>query len=115
MLSVLNRPGAPCSSRDPTTSRQTASAPRPELPSSCCSRRASPPATALSADGRYSIDAVTGQIRTALELNFEAGNSRVGYSVYARDHQGAAGYLQAASSVTIAIGNVNEANSLPST
>ena len=70
-------------------------------------------ASGTSSDGRYTIDAVTGVIKTNAALNFEAGNTSVAYTVIARDNAGAAGYKQASSSVTIGINNVNEANSLP--
>lgn len=70
-------------------------------------------ASGTSSDGRYTIDATTGQIRTAAGLNFEAGSISVAYTVIARDNAGAAGYNQTSSSVTIAINNLNEQNSLP--
>lgn len=69
-------------------------------------------ASGTSSDGRYAIDAVTGQIKTNAGLNFEAGNTSVAYTVIARDNQGNAGYSQSSTSVTIGINNVNEANSL---
>nr|WP_280529685.1 cadherin domain-containing protein [Novosphingobium aerophilum] len=72
-------------------------------------------ASATSADGRYAINAVTGQITTAAALNFEAGTPSQVYTVIARDNAGNAGYLQAQSAVTIGIRDVNEANSLPAT
>jgi Ca2+-binding RTX toxin-like protein len=66
-------------------------------------------ASATSSDGRYSIDAATGVIKTAAALNFEAGTPSVPYQVIARDNAGAAGYNQVASTVTIGIADVNEA------
>ncbi|MBJ7439816.1 MAG: cadherin domain-containing protein [Sphingopyxis sp.] len=71
-------------------------------------------ASGVSSDGRYAIDAVTGQITVNAALNFEAGTTSVTYTVVARDNAGNAGYLQAQTSVTIAINNLNEQNSLPS-
>ncbi|MDV3456358.1 cadherin domain-containing protein [Sphingomonas sp. HF-S4] len=72
-------------------------------------------ASATSADGRYTIDAVTGVVKTAAALNFEAANPSGTYQVIARDNAGGAPYNQAVSAVTIGITNVNEANSLPAT
>ena len=66
-------------------------------------------ASATSADGRYAIDAVTGAITTASPLNYEAGTPSAAYTVVTRDNAGAAGYIEAASTVTIGINNVNEA------
>jgi Ca2+-binding RTX toxin-like protein len=71
-------------------------------------------ASAISSDNRFSINATTGQITSNGALNFEAGSPSVAYTVIARDNQGAAGYNQVQSSVTIGITNVNEANSVPS-
>jgi len=68
-----------------------------------------------SADGRYSIDTVTGQIRTTAALNFEAGNTSVTYTVVARDNQGNPGYLETLSAVTIGINNLNEPNNINGT
>ncbi|MEV5032350.1 cadherin domain-containing protein [Sphingobium sp. LMC3-1-1.1] len=70
-------------------------------------------ASGTSSDGRYTIDAVTGQIKTNAALNYEAGNTSVAYTVIARDNQGAAGYTQSSTTVTVGINNLNEANSLP--
>ena len=70
-------------------------------------------ASATSFDGRYAIDAVTGQIRTAAALDFEAGSTSVSYTVVARDSLGNPGYSQASTTVTIAVNNLNEANSMP--
>lgn len=70
-------------------------------------------ASGTSSDGRYTIDATTGQIKTAAGLNFEAGSTSVAYTVIARDNAGAAGYNQTSTSVTIGINNLNEQNSLP--
>jgi Ca2+-binding RTX toxin-like protein len=70
-------------------------------------------ASATSSDGRYLIDAVTGVITTNAALNFEAGSTSGAYTVIARDNQGAAGYNQISTSVTVGIANLNEANSLP--
>src|SRR6202007_718815 len=71
-------------------------------------------ASATSSDGRYAIDAITGQIKTNAALNFEAGNTSVAYTVISRDNAGNAGYNQVQTSVTIAINDVNEPNSLGS-
>lgn len=70
-------------------------------------------ATGTSSDGRFTIDALTGQIRPNAALNFEAGNPSATYTVIARDNAGASGYFQAQTSVTIGIVDRNEANSLP--
>lgn len=70
-------------------------------------------ASGTSSDGRYTIDAVSGQIKTNAALNYEAGNTSVAYTVIARDNQGAAGYTQSSTTVTIGINDLNEANSLP--
>jgi len=71
-------------------------------------------ASATTTDGRYRIDAVTGQVTTNASLNYEAANPSQSYTVIARDNAGATGYNQVSRSLTIAINNVNEANSLPS-
>jgi Ca2+-binding RTX toxin-like protein len=69
--------------------------------------------SATTADGCYRIDAVSGQIQTNAALNFEAGASSASYTVVARDNAGAAGFLQAQTTVTIGINNINEQNVLP--
>jgi Ca2+-binding RTX toxin-like protein len=69
-------------------------------------------ATSASSDGRYAINATTGQITTAAVLNYEAGSPAATYTVAVRDNAGAAGYTQATSTVTIGINNLNEQNSL---
>lgn len=69
-------------------------------------------ASTTSSDGRYAINALTGQITTNSVLNFEAGTPSVAYTVVARDNQGNLGYNQAASTVTIGINDVNEPHSL---
>lgn len=66
-------------------------------------------ASAISADGRYVIDALTGQIRVNGALNFEAATPSQTYQVIARDNAGEAGYNQTQSAVTIGISDVNEA------
>ncbi len=66
-------------------------------------------ASAISADGRYIIDAVTGQIRVNAALDFEGASPSQQYQLVARDNAGEPGYHQAESTVTIAIGDVNEA------
>jgi Ca2+-binding RTX toxin-like protein len=66
-----------------------------------------------STDGRYTINAVTGVIRTATVPNFEAPSPVQTYKVVARDNAGATGYNQAVTNVTIAIADLNEPNSLP--
>jgi Ca2+-binding RTX toxin-like protein len=71
-------------------------------------------ATSTSSDGRYAINATTGQITTNAALNFEAGSTSGAYTVIARDNQGNAGYNQTQSTVTINIQDVNEQNSWPS-
>ena len=70
-------------------------------------------ASSTSSDGRYTINATTGQITTKVALNYEAGTPSATYTVIARDNAGAAGYNQVQTSVTIGINNLNEANSLP--
>jgi len=69
--------------------------------------------SATTEDGRYRIDAVSGQIQTNAALNFEAGAPSVSYTVVARDNAAAAGFLQAQTTVTIGINNINEQNVLP--
>jgi hypothetical protein len=69
-------------------------------------------ATATSSDGRYTIDATTGQIKTAAALNYEAASPSKTYTIAARDNGGAAGYTQSTSNVTIGINNLNEQNAL---
>ncbi|HEX8062962.1 MAG TPA: cadherin domain-containing protein, partial [Allosphingosinicella sp.] len=69
-------------------------------------------ASSISADGRYAINANNGTIITNAALDYEAMLAPGTYTVIARDNQGAAGYNQAQSSVTIRIGDVNETNSL---
>lgn len=69
-------------------------------------------ASATSFDGRYTIDAVTGVVKTNAALNYEAGNAVVNYTVLARDNQGNAGYTQSAMTVTISVNNLNEQNTL---
>ncbi|HEX8573846.1 MAG TPA: cadherin domain-containing protein [Allosphingosinicella sp.] len=68
---------------------------------------------ATSADGRYSIDASTGAIRTAAALDHETMATAVSYAVVARDNAGNAGFIQASTTVTIGVNNLNEANTLP--
>ncbi|MFN3748267.1 MAG: cadherin domain-containing protein, partial [Sphingorhabdus sp.] len=69
-------------------------------------------ATSVSSDGRYAINATTGQITTNAVLNFEGGSPSIAYTVIARDNAGNAGYNQTASTVTIGINDVNEPHSL---
>ena len=66
-------------------------------------------ASAISADGRYAIDALTGQIRVNGVLNFEAATPSQTYQVIARDNAGEAGYNQAQTVVTIGVNDINEA------
>jgi Ca2+-binding RTX toxin-like protein len=66
-----------------------------------------------SSDGRYAIDSATGSIRTNAALNYETAATPTSYTVIARDNLGNPGYFEASTTVTIAIGNVNEANALP--
>ena len=66
-------------------------------------------ASATSSDGRYRIDALTGQITVNAALNFEAASPTRIYQVVARDNAGNAPFNQAQSAVTIAIGDINEA------
>lgn len=69
-------------------------------------------ASAISADGRYAINATTGEIRTNASLDFDTGTPGANYTVIARDNAGADGYNQAATNVRIDIVDVNEAHSL---
>ncbi|PSJ40786.1 hypothetical protein C7I55_10850 [Sphingomonas deserti] len=62
-----------------------------------------------SSDGRYTIGLLTGTITTAGALNYENMSAPTGYTIIARDNLGAAPSNQAPTSVTIAVGNVNEA------
>lgn len=66
-------------------------------------------ASTISSDGRYIIDAVSGQIQVNSALDFEAPSPSQTYQVVAQDNAGAPGYNQAQSAVTIAINDVNEA------
>ena len=66
-------------------------------------------ASSISADGRYAIDAVTGQIRVNGALNFEAATPSQTYQIVARDNAGGPGYNQAQTAVTIGINDLNEA------
>lgn len=66
-------------------------------------------ASAISADGRYVIDVLTGQIRVNGALNFEAATPSQIYQVVARDNAGEPGYNQAQTAVTIGINDINEA------
>ena len=65
-------------------------------------------AVSTSTDGRYSIDAATGAIRTATALDYEAMSAPAGYTVVARDNAGNSPYFQASTAVTIGVSNVNE-------
>jgi Ca2+-binding RTX toxin-like protein len=69
--------------------------------------------TATSTDGRYTIDAVTGQIRTAMALNYETTTAPVSYWVAARDNNGVGSYFQTQMQISLAVRDVNEPNSLP--
>jgi Ca2+-binding RTX toxin-like protein len=71
-------------------------------------------ASATSADGRYTIDAATGAIRTAAAINYETMSAPVDYAVVARDNAGASPYFQASTSVRIGVANVNETPGTPS-
>jgi len=66
-------------------------------------------ASATSSDGRYRIDALTGQITVNAALNFEAASPSRTYQVLARDNAGNAPFNQAQSAVTIGIRDINEA------
>lgn len=66
-------------------------------------------ASGLSADGRYSIDAFNGEIRTAALLDFETAPANETYQIVARDNGGEPGYREAISIVAIDIMDVNEA------
>lgn len=66
----------------------------------------------VSSDGLFAINATTGAITTAKALDHESKASG-SYTVVARDNAGAGGANEAVTTVTIAIGDVNEANSLP--
>jgi Ca2+-binding RTX toxin-like protein len=65
-------------------------------------------------DGLFSIDATSGAITTLAPLDHETLAS-ASYVVAARDNDGAAGANQAVTTVNIAVGNLNEANTLPAT
>ncbi|HEX8480545.1 MAG TPA: cadherin domain-containing protein [Allosphingosinicella sp.] len=67
-----------------------------------------------STDGRYTIDPVSGAIKTAVAMDFESMTAPVDYAVIARDNAGNAPYFQAQTTVTITVGDVNEKNSFPS-
>ena len=63
----------------------------------------------VSSDGRYTIDAVTGTITSVGALDYEAGTPTGSYTIAARDNQAQPGYLMAATTVTIAIIDLNDA------
>ena len=66
-------------------------------------------------DGRYQIDALTGNITTTAQaLDSEGADPTRTYNVIARDNAGAASFNQASTNVTIAIANINQPNSLQS-
>jgi len=64
-------------------------------------------------DGRYTIDQMSGQIRTKVVPNYETGSPSTSYIVIARDNAGLSGYNQVSSVVAIDVTNLNEANYLP--
>ena len=66
-------------------------------------------ASATSGDGRYAINAISGEITTARVLDRESADASTSHIVIARDNRGAAGYTQAQSTVTVGVSNVNEA------
>ena len=70
-------------------------------------------ASAVSGDGRYAIDELSGRIAIAGVLDFESGTPSRTYRVIARDNGGIGPFNQAESAVTIGITDLNEANSLP--
>jgi Ca2+-binding RTX toxin-like protein len=70
-------------------------------------------ASAVSSDGRYTIDAVSGVIKTYAAIDFEAGPASVVHTVIARDNAGNAPFNQTSTAVTIGVTNLNEANALP--
>jgi Ca2+-binding RTX toxin-like protein len=67
----------------------------------------------LSSYGRYRIDALTGEITLAVTVDHEAPAPISQHQVIARDDRGAAGGHESRTSVTIAITDINEANSIP--
>ncbi len=69
-------------------------------------------ASTTSSDDRYSIDPVSGTIKTAAGLNYETMTAAVPYTVIARDNASNAPYLQAQTTVTIGVKDLNEPNSL---
>ncbi|HYG31148.1 MAG TPA: cadherin domain-containing protein [Allosphingosinicella sp.] len=66
--------------------------------------------TALSADGRFEIDALTGIVKTARPLDFETAPDPLHYIVVARDNAGGAGSLRAETGFTITLTDANEQN-----
>jgi Ca2+-binding RTX toxin-like protein len=71
-------------------------------------------ASATSWDGRYSIDAETGIIRNNFAFDREAGAATVVYRVLARDNGGTPDANESSTDVSIIVGDVNEANAIPS-
>ncbi len=61
-----------------------------------------------SADGRYKINATSGQITTNAILDYESGMPETSYTVVARDNAGGAGYNQTTTTVVIKLQDVNE-------
>jgi Ca2+-binding RTX toxin-like protein len=67
----------------------------------------------LSSDGRYRIDAESGEITVAGAVDHEAPAPISEHRVIARDDRGAAGGHVSGTTVTIAIADLNEANAIP--
>ncbi len=67
---------------------------------------------ATSGDGRYTINATTGAITTAVAMNRETMSAPVTYAVIVRDNAGNAPYFQRQSDVTVGVNDLNEANAL---
>ncbi|MEO7177557.1 MAG: cadherin domain-containing protein, partial [Allosphingosinicella sp.] len=63
---------------------------------------------AVSSDGRYRIDPLTGAIRTDAVLDYEEGTPQRTYVVLARDNAGKPGFTETSATVTIAIQDKNE-------
>jgi Ca2+-binding RTX toxin-like protein len=61
-------------------------------------------------DGRFEIDQLTGEIRTAKILDFESAKEPLTYKVVARDFAGAEGSLRSVTDFTVSITDANEGN-----
>ena len=70
--------------------------------------------SSISGDQRYAINETTGVITSRAILDHETMSAPVNYTVVARDRLGQDGHFETATTVTIGINDINEANDLPS-